>query len=205
MDIQAVIKQKNVRRIGRIDQDLVVFADGPVQGVDTVLPVSTMACQHTIVWDRVDAFIDHRLSALRPHFIGVFHAPSDETREVEVGFKTHGHFEDDPAKALAGSRIYEEVLALPEGIYVIGIAREDAELLQECERRLGDLPGGLSWGIQYMAIREVQTSWGPAFQQKDAEGEWHPIPSDLVPLPSSRGENHPVGAVASDTNPASAG
>jgi hypothetical protein len=205
MDIQAIIKQKNVRRVGRIDHDLVVFADSPVQGVDTVLPVSTMACQHTIVWDRVDAFIANRLGALRPDFIGVFHAASDETREVEVGFKTHGHFEDDPVKALAGARVYDEVLALPEGIYVIGIAREDAGLLQECERRLGDLPGGLSWAIQYMAVRTVQTSGGPLFQQKDAEGEWHPIPSDLTPLPSSRRESHPVGAVASDTDPASTG
>lgn len=198
---QNLTKQKNVRRIGRIDHDIVVFADGEVQGASTVIPVSTMQCQHTILWDRVDAFIEKRLGD-HPDFRGAFHKWSDDTREIEVGYKAHGSFEDAPDKPLVGARLYETELVYPEGVYVIGLAREDVETLQEFERRLGDLPTGIPWDLQYEVVGRVGSG---NFMQPNEGGGWRQIPTELTPLPSSLRETQFAGTLASDMNPASSG
>lgn len=191
-------RQKNVRRIGRIDHDIVVFADGEVNGATTVAPVATMQCQHTILWDRVDAFIAKRLGD-HPDFRGVFHKWSDETREVEVGYRAHGAFEDAPEKSLVGARVYETELVYPEGVYVVGLAREDIETLREFERRLGDLPAGIPWDLQYEVIGRALGS----FMQPHEGGGWRALPSELTPLPSSLRETQPAGTDASALDPAS--
>lgn len=146
-NLKLLVQNKAVRRVSRVGTDVAVFSDRAFEGV-LVIPVAFMRCQQTVLWDRVSAFLAKRLGDLDA-FKGVYHRWVDETVEVENGYQRTGSFDDAPGRALIGGRTYEEVPVFPEGQYVISVPAIDPGVIEEMEKRIGDLPGSLPWTYAY--------------------------------------------------------
>ena len=148
--IETLKNAPEVRRIGRINDDVVVFThEDPAKlslGV-TALPMSTVRSPHELLWDRVgDVFV--KTFGEVPGVVGIWHAWDDSKSEVVTGYRE--------TEERIGGHEYGEVYDHPEGVYYIVINDMNENLVRIINEALEGLPPSTPWGIEIRLPHEVE-------------------------------------------------